>query len=149
MNFIPFFIKFYCFNSENLLIYLGCGNTVIEARNAIKSCVNIQGQQLLDKFNEELLDQRDLIEIGDIQGLSNISKNGVAKNKILATTTSDPCLQQVIPLLAEVDSFTAFILQCTRDPNEAAEIVCNTLNYKAQRLNSCRASTSNVYVVLA
>lgn len=89
---------------------------------------------------------RDLIEIGDVQGLSIVFENvGAAGYSSLVSTTADPCLQHMFLTLAEVDSFVGFLLQYIGDPNVAAEIVCNALSYKAQRVNSC---PSNAYIVL-
>lgn len=107
-----------------------------------------QGQNVIDELNEGILQVRDLIEIGDIQGLSILFRNlGAAGLINLAANTSDARLQQVFLLLAEVDSFVSFLLQYTSDPNDAASLVCNTYDYKAQRINSCHAATA--YVVLA
>lgn len=106
------------------------------------------GQNVIDGLNEGVLQVRDAIEISDIQGLSNLFRNvGSAGFRNLAPTTSDPCLQRVLLSLSEVDSLVGFLLQCINDPNEAAELACNTFSYKAQRINSCCASTA--YVVLA
>lgn len=122
---------------------LGCGNALVDARNALKSCVNIQGQQIIDELNEGVLQLRDFIEIGDIQGQSNNLGNlGAPGSRNLVATTSNPCLQQAFLSFAELESFVAYILQYISDPNEAADIVCNALNYQAPRLNSCSASTA-------
>lgn len=126
---------------------VGCGNTLVEARDAIKTCVSNQGQHIIDELNKGVLLLRDLIEIGDVQGLSTSIENvGAAGYRELAAITSNPCLQQVFASLAEVESFVAYILQYIRDPNVAAEIVCNALSYQPPRLNSC--STATAYVVL-
>lgn len=104
------------------------------------------GQHVIDKIIEGTLQLRDLIEIGDIQGLSNLFKDeGVASFRSLATTTSDPSLQRILLSLDEVDIFVGFLLQCISDLNEAAELVCNTLSYTAQRINSYSASAQILY----
>lgn len=105
------------------------------------------GQNIIDELIRGIGHKRRLIENGDIEGLINLFENvGSPGYRNLASTTSDPCLQPIFLLLAEVNAFLAYLLQCIRDPNEAAELVCNALSYKAQRINSCCAPTP--YVVL-
>lgn len=116
--------------------------------NGIKSCVNIQGQNVIDELTEGVLQLRDLIEIGDVKGLSIAFENTRAPGlKYLAQSTSDACLQRTLSSASDIASFAAFLLQCNGDPNVAAEIVCNTLNYNAQQINSCSASAAYILLV--
>lgn len=117
----------------------GCGDAVVQACNAIRPSVNGEGQLIIDKLNGGIKELRVLIANGDIQGQSAMFRNvGSAGLRNLATTTTDPCLQQVLLSLAEVDACVSYQLQFIQNPIEAAGIVCNVLNYKAQRINSCK-----------
>lgn len=106
------------------------------------------GENQIDDLNKGVLQVRDAIEIGDVQSISNLFENvGAAGFRRLATTTSNSCLQRVLLPLAEVDSLVGFLLRYISDINEAADIACNALSYKAQRINSCCASNGYVVVV--
>lgn len=107
--------------------------------------MNNVGDQIIDELNAEIFQLRDLIGVGDVRGLSNLFQNvGSPGYRNLASTTSDPCLQRVSLSLAEVEAFVASLLQCTTDQIQAGDIVCNTLDYEAQQINSCRAASSCV-----
>lgn len=111
--------------------------------NAIRPCLNKAGQIGINNLIEGVRELNVLIGIGDIARISrNFENIGAVGLRNLATTSSDPCLQQIFPRLAEIDSFVANLLLYTTDPNKAAEFACNALKYKAQRINSCRAASA-------
>lgn len=106
--------------------------------NSIRPQLNIEGQLIINKFDEGVVQLRALLLRGDIPDISyNLLSYGSAGFRSLATTTANPCLVEVFLLLAEVDAYAAYQLQFIQSLTEAANIVCNLLNYKAQRINSC------------
>lgn len=103
--------------------------------------MNNAGESGVNQLIEGIGQLQVLVDIGDVSRIScNFADIGAAGLRNLASTTSNRCLEQVFLLLAEVDSFVAYIIQFIRDPYEVREFVCNTLNYKAQRVNSCNAA---------
>lgn len=118
-----------------------CGNSFIQVANALKPQLNSAGDSVVDQLINGVAELNGLIVAGDIPRIAaNFESIGAAGLRNLASCTSNLCLEQTFLLLAEVDSFVAVILPYISDRAEVAEIVCNTLNYKAQRLNSCLPS---------
>lgn len=106
-----------------------------------------QGEQIIDELNEGVLQLRDLIEIGDVRDLSAMIGNVRAPLiKNLAFNTNNACVQQALLTNSDIESFVAFIIQ-TVDAYSAAEIICNSFSYNAQKINSCRAPSSIVVLV--
>lgn len=115
-----------------------CGDLYDPVANAIKPYVNSAGQISIDKLIKSGHEFEYLIASGNIQRISSEYETiGAAEYRKLVVATADPCLKGVFLSLADVCSFVSFILQDIRDPVEAAEIICNELNYEALRINSC------------
>lgn len=117
---------------------LGCGDTFVQVANQIKPKFNIEGKRGIKKLDEGIKQLRVLVTNGDIKGQSsNIENIGVPGLKKLAASTTDPCLEQILPELVKLDESVALRLKSIRKPSEAAKITCNLLNSKAQEIKRC------------
>lgn len=120
------------------LYFLGCGNSFIQAANEIRPYLNSAGQTSINKLDVGIDELRNSIKSGDIDALSSNFKNiGAPGMMKLETTTTNACLKQAFSELDKIDENVATKLQNIRNPNEAARLVCDTLNSKAQILLKC------------
>lgn len=125
---------------------MACGEAFVDVADEIRPYLNAAGQIGIAQLDQGINQLRYLIERGDVQGISNNFANiGAAGLRNLATTTTDLCLQETFLALAEIDLFIAYIIQFIGDPFEVAEIACKTLDYKAQRINSCNTGACSVF----
>lgn len=122
---------------QNTFLVAGCGDAFVQAADAMKPRLNIDGRNGVNQLKEGIKQLKRLIVFGDVNGqAANLRDPGAVGMRKLATTTADSCLQRVFLLLADKDEQVAWqITGC--DPNTSANLVCNLLNYKAKRIQQC------------
>lgn len=106
----------------------------------MKPYLNNEGKKDIDKLNVGVDQLRHAIVRGDINSLSYILKNvGATGLRKLATETNNSCLKRMFLYLANIDEETGNQLKglALCDPEKAAEIVCNLLNFKAGQFRTC------------
>lgn len=113
-----------------------CGYSFVERLGALKPFVSRAGKISINKLIQAVGDLRVLLELGDKQRTINSEGNRADELRYLATATADPSLQQLFILFSEICSFVAYILQFINDPFIITNIVCQELEYKAQRLEA-------------
>lgn len=101
--------------------------------------MNGEGQTDINALDKGIEDLKQSIINGNISALSSNFKNVGAPGMMkLTMSTNNACLKQAFRELQKIDESIAIRLQSIRNPAVAAQLVCTTLNSKAQRLIKCK-----------
>lgn len=128
-----------------LIIFSGCGDSITQALNAARPCLNCKGQEIVDQLIEGLKPLRRAIENGDIKKQNSLfEKVGTGGMSQLPDTTSNACLKQAFRDLSKMDVDAANQLKSICDPVTAGQTSCNALETKAKRLNKCNQKWNKI-----